>query len=114
MNMYHGSRNAEFGFFPAICFTSSESVASAYGSHVTAVTIDSSKLTVLVVEMAADELRSAIDNQEWPCDRNSDIAARIAEGYTAVRYVDCDERGQSHDCIRVLTAEAFAAAVSVN
>ena len=110
--MYHGNRG-KFGFFPAICFTASESAAAAYGDTITEVEIDRSKLNILVIEMDDAEMREAIDNQEWPCDRDSDIAARIAEGYTAVAYVDCDERGQQHDCLRVLTVDAFADAVSV-
>lgn len=111
--MYHGSRNAELSFFPAICFTESESAASAYGPHLHTVEINRSVLNILTVEMTREEFREAIDNQEWPCDRAADIAKRIAEGYTAVAYTDCDENGQAHDCIRILTAEAFSAAVSV-
>lgn len=111
--MYHGSRNAELSFFPAICFTESESAASAYGPHIHSVEINRGALNILTVEMTSEEFREAIDNQEWPCDRQRDIDARIAEGYTAVAYTDCDENGQAHDCIRILTAEAFAAAVSV-
>jgi hypothetical protein len=112
--MYHGSRNAELSFFPAICFTESQSAAAAYGPHVHCVEIDRGALNILSIEMTAEELRQAIDDQEWPCDRQRDIDKRIAEGYTAVQYTDCDERGQSHDCIRILTAEAFAAAVRAN
>jgi hypothetical protein len=111
--MYHGSRNESFSFFPAICFTESQSAAAAYGGNVTEVEIDRSKLNILAIEMTAEELRDAIDSQEWPCDRQRDIDARIAEGYTAVAYTDCDENGQAHDCIRILAAEAFAAAVKV-
>lgn len=64
------------------------------------------------VEMTDEEMREAIDNQEWPCDRQADIYAAIADGYDAVAYVDCDEFGQEHDCLRILTAEAFAAVVA--
>lgn len=105
--MYNGSRNAELSFYPAVCFTDSESAASAYGPHLHAVKINRSSLNILTVEMTRDELREAIDNQEWPCDRAADIEKRIAEGYTAVAYTDCDENGQEHSCIRILTQEAF-------
>ena len=111
--MYHGSRNAELSFFPAICFTESESAASAYGPHIHTVEINRSVLNILTVEMTREEFRKTIDNQEWPCDRAADIAKRITEGYTAVAYTDCDENGTSHDCIRILTADAFAEALGV-
>lgn len=113
MVMYHGSQNETLSFYPAICFTESESAAQAYGPYVHAVTIDRSKLVVNSIEMTDEEFRDAIDSQEWPCDRKSDIAATISAGYDAVTYTDCDERGQSHDCIRILTEDAFSAAVSV-
>ena len=110
--MYHGTQSNELNFFPAICFTESQSAASAYGPNVFQVAIDRSKLNILVVEITAEEMREAIDNQEWPCDRQADINARIAEGYDAVSYVDCDERGQEHDCLRILTESAYRAAVT--
>lgn len=112
--MYNGSRNADLGFYPAICFTESQSAAGAYGEYVAAVSIDRSKLNVMTVEMTAEEMREAIDDQEWPCDRQSDIDAAIAVGYDAVAYTDCDECGQEHDCIRILTQAAYDAAVSVS
>ena len=111
--MYHGSRHDSLSFFPAICFTADRDAAAAYGANVSEVTIDRSRLTIQTVEMTADELRAAIDDQEWPCDRTADIAAAIAEGYDAVAYVDCDEHGTTHDCLRILTADAFAAAVAI-
>jgi hypothetical protein len=113
MTMYNGSRNETLGFYPAICFTESESAASAYGQHLHTVEIDESKLNVMTVKMTEEEFRDAIDNQEWPCDRQSDIDAAIAAGYDAVAYTDCDERGQSHGCIRILTESAWVAAVSI-
>lgn len=109
--MYHGSRNSELSFFPAICFTACSRSAAAYGPHVHSVEIDETALSILSIEMDDEQLRDAIDNQEWPCDRQADIDARIAEGYTAVSYSDVDECGQTHDCLRILTADAFAAAV---
>ena len=111
--MYNGSRNKTLAFYPAICFTCSESAAEAYGPHIAAVEIDRSKLTIKTVEMTAEEMREAIDEQEWPCDRKADITAAIAAGYDAVAYTDCDEHGQTHDCIRILTQAAYDAAVSV-
>jgi hypothetical protein len=112
--MYHGSRNETLEFFPAICFTESQSAAAAYGPHLHTVVIDESKLNIMSVEMTDDELRDAIDDQEWPCDRQSDIDAAIEAGYDAVAYTDCDERGQSHGCLRILTADAFARSVTVS
>jgi hypothetical protein len=111
--MYNGSRSENLEFYPAICFTDSRSSAAAYGQHIHSVSIDRSKLQIKTVEMTAEEMRAAIDDQEWPCDRAADIAATIAEGYDAVAYTDCDEHGQEHDCLRILTAAAFAAAVTV-
>lgn len=111
MSMYNGSRNEALGFYPAICFTESESAAKAYGPYLHTVRIDESKLSVKTVEMTEEEFRDAIDSQEWPCDRQADIDAAIADGYDAVAYTDCDERGQVHGCIRILTAGAFARAV---
>ncbi len=112
--MYHGSRNSELSFFPAICFTSCSHSAASYGSHLHAVEIDETALSIRTIEMSEEELRDAIDNQEWPCDRQSEIDTHIAAGYDAVRYSDVDECGQSHDCLRILTAAAFAAAVSID
>lgn len=114
MTMYNGSRNAELKFYPAICFTESEESAQAYGMHVHAVDIDSSLLNVMAVKMTDEEMRAAIDEQRWPCDCQSDIDSAIAAGYDAVAYTDCDERGYAHDCLRILTAEAFARAVDPN
>jgi hypothetical protein len=111
--MHHGSRNAELSFFPAICFTESESAASAYGPYLHSVDINRSALNILTVEMTGEAFREAIDSQEWPCDRDAEIVQKIAEGYTAVAYTDCDENGTSHDCMRILTPEAFAEAVTV-
>lgn len=109
--MYNGSRNAELNFYPAICFTESESAAQAYGPHLHTVMIDESLLNVMSVEMTDEEMREAIDNQDWPCDTQKGIEAAIAAGYDAVAYTDCDERGQAHGCLRILTAEAFAKSV---
>jgi len=107
--MFHGSRNETLEFFPGICFTDSYISAATYGPHVHMVDIDRSKLRIKSIEMTEEQLREAIDDQEWPCDRDADIAATIAEGYDAVAYEDCDERGQTHDCLRLLTVEAFDA-----
>ena len=107
--MFHGSRNMTLEFFPAICFTDSYTSAAAYGPHVHMVDVDRSKLRIKTIEMTEEQLRLAIDDQEWPCDRAKDIAATIAEGYDAVAYQDCDQDGQTHDCLRLLTAEAFDA-----
>ena len=112
MTHYHGSRHESLRFFPAICFTADRGSAANYGEHVHAVEIARDRLRVMAVEMTDDELREAIDDQEWPCDRDDDIAAAIADGYDAVAYVDVDERGAVHDCIRILTREAFLSAVS--
>ena len=109
--MYHGSRSGSLGFFPAICFTESAEAAQSYGPHLHCREIDYSRLHIMRVAMTDEEFREAVDSQEWPCDRQRDIDAAIAAGYDAVAYTDCDERGQSHDCIRILTAEAFALAV---
>lgn len=109
--MYHGTRQSNLEFYPAICFTIDETSAAAYGHHVHEVDIDDSHLTILDVEMDEAELRYAIDNQEWPCDQQADIDKHIAEGYTAVRYIDVDENGQMHDCIRILTRQAYLLSV---
>lgn len=108
---YHGSRNAELSFYPGICFTVSQASAAEYGDYVHVVSIDVSALRVKRIEMTAEEMRNAIDNQSWPCDKKKEIVATIAEGYDAVSYLDCDASGRVHDCIRILTASAFAAAV---
>ena len=108
---YHGSRNASLVFFSGICFTESESSAAQYGQYVHGVTINATKLRVKRIEMTAEEMRIAIDSQKWPCDSRKEIAATIADGYDAVSYVDCDASGRTHDCIRILTDEAYSAAV---
>lgn len=113
MTYYHGKRNTELNFRSGICFTSDRSSAAAYGPNVFEVEIDRSKLTIKTVEMTDEELREAIDDQEWPCDRESDRQAAIAAGYDAVEYQDVDERGQMHDCLRILTAEAFEVSVKI-
>lgn len=110
--MYHGSRE-EFKFFPAICFTDSFDSASSYGDTITEVEIDESKLSILEIELSSEQIRECWDDNEWPCDRQKDVEQRIAEGYGAVRYSDADESGCEHDCIRILTADAFAKAVTV-
>ena len=111
--MYHGSQNSELNFFSGICFTESAESAAAYGGNVTSVSIDETALRILRIEMSDVELRDAIGNQEWPCDRQRDIDAAIAAGHTAVAYTDCDENGRQHNCLRILTSDAFAAAVVV-
>lgn len=113
MTYYHGKRNTELNFRSGICFTSDRDAAAAYGPNVFEVEIDRSKLNIKTIEMTDEELRDAIDDQEWPCDRESDRQATIAAGYDAVEYQDVDERGQMHDCLRILTAEAFEAAVRI-
>lgn len=113
MSYYNGSRNESLAFFPGICFTKCEQSAAAYGEHIAAVEIDRSRLLIQAITMTGDELQQAIDNQEWPCDRQRDIDAAIAAGHDAVQFTDCDERGQTHDCIRILTQAAWDAAVSV-
>ena len=110
--MYHGSQNSELNFFSGICFTESAESAAAYGD-VTSVSIDETALRILRIEMSDVELRDAIDNQEWPCDRQRDIDAAVAAGHTAVAYTDCDENGRQHNCLRILTSDAFADAVVV-
>lgn len=112
--MYHGSRNETIEFFPAICLTSSRDSAESYGDYLHEVEVDESQLTVLVVEMTDAELREAIDSQEWPCDRDSEIESAIASGHDAVSYRDVDEDGTMHDCIRILTADAWTRACRIN
>lgn len=112
MSYYNGSRNKSLVFYAGICFTECEQSAAAYGEHVAAVEIDRSRLSIQTIAMTEDELQQAIDDQEWPCDRQRDIDAAIAAGYDAVKFADCDERGQMHDCIRILTQAAWDAAVS--
>jgi hypothetical protein len=90
--MHHGSQNSKLEFFPGICFTESAESAAAYGGNVTSVSIDETALRILRVEMSDVELRDAIDNQEWPCDRQRDIDAAVAAGHTAVAYTDCDRK----------------------
>ena len=109
---YHGSRNDSLVFFPGICFTVSESSAAQYGQYVHGVAIDVSKLRVKRIEMTTEEMRIAIDSQKWPCDTRKEITSTIADGYDAVSYLDCDAAGQMHDCIRVLTSDAFANCVA--
>jgi hypothetical protein len=109
MTYYHGTRSSELTFRPAICFTSYESNAAAYGDNVFAVEIDRSKLNVCKIEMTDEELREAIDDQEWPCDRASDVERYIADGYDAVEYLDVDQYGDTHDCIRILTQRGWEA-----
>ena len=113
MTYYNGSRNEALAFFSGICFTECEQSAATYGEHVAAVKIDRSRLSMQTITMTDDELEQAIDNQEWPCDRQRDIDAAIAAGYDAVQFADCDERGQTHGCVRILTQAAWNAAVSV-
>ena len=112
MSYYNGSRNESLAFFPGICFTECEQSAASYGPNVAAVAIDRSRLSVQTIVMTEEELQIAVDEQEWPCDRQRDIDAAIAAGYDAVAFSDCDERGQTHDCIRILTQAAWDAAVS--
>ncbi len=112
MTHYNGSRNETLAFYPGICFTECADAAAAYGEHIAAVEIDCSRLSVQVIAMTDDEMQDAIDNQEWPCDRQRDIDAAIAAGHDAVSFRDCDERGQAHDCIRILTQAAWDAAVA--
>lgn len=114
MTHYNGSRNESLAFFAGICFTDCEHSAAAYGPHVAAVEIDHNNLSVLTVTMTDDEMQQAIDDQEWPCDRQRDIDAAIAAGYNAVQFRDCDERGQTHNCIRILTQAAWDAAVTTH
>ena len=111
--MHHGSKNSKLEFFPGICFTESAESAAAYGGNVTSVSIDETALRILRIEMSDVELRDAIDNQEWPCNRQRDIDTAVAAGHTAVAYTDCDENGRQHNCLRILTSDAFAAAVVV-
>ena len=111
MQYYNGSRNESLAFFTGICFTECEHSAAAYGNHIAAVEIDSSRLSIQTITMTDEEMQQAIDDQEWPCDRQKDIDAAIAAGYDAVKFADCDERGHAHDCIRILTQAAWDAAV---
>ena len=113
MSYYHGKRSTELTFRSGICFTSDRYSAATYGPNVFEAEIDRSKLKIETVEMTDEELREAMDDQEWPCDREFEREATIAAGYDAVEYQDVDERGQVHDCLRILTAEAFEASVRV-
>lgn len=109
---YHGSRSETLEFYAGICLTQCDASASAYGEHLHEVDIDISRLNILRVDMTDDELREAIDSQEWPCDTYDEIDAAIDAGYDAVAYTDVDERGRLHDCLRILTEDAFSAIAS--
>lgn len=109
--MYHGSRNSELNFFPGVCFTSETSAATVYGHHVHEVEVDTAALTIRSFEFSDEELRERIDEQEWPCDRQSEIDSLVEQGYDAVAYTDVDADGCEHDCIRILTQAAWDAAV---
>jgi len=111
--MYNGSMNETLSFYSGICFTDSCDSAAAYGDYVSEVEIDTEQLNILHVEMTDEEMRNAIDDQEWPCDRQSDRDAAVAQGYDAVSYSDCDERGATHDCLRILSIEAFSRSVKI-
>jgi len=111
--MYHGSRDATLDYYPAICLTDDRESAEAYGEHLHTVTVDRSALCILKISMTREELREAIDDNEWPCDRDADIARYVADGYDAVEYMDVDQYGGMHTCLRILTAAAWQSAVEV-
>jgi hypothetical protein len=106
---YHGSQG-DFRTFPGICFTSDDGSAQSYGGILTTIEIDLDELSVKHIELSDDDVRECLDENEWPCDRQSQIDTLIKQGVDAITYRDADESGDTHNCLRLLSAKALTAA----
>jgi hypothetical protein len=49
------------------------------------------------------------DDNEWPCDRDSQIAEYVARGIDAIIFDDASGNGAEHKTLRLLSDRALAA-----
>jgi len=105
MNLYHGTRSATFAAHAGLCLTSDATAAAHYGAGQSfRVDVDLSGLTSRSFEVA----RQDIDNGDYPCDTDEQVAALVADGVDYIAYSDVTEQGREHDCVRLLSGAALA------
>ena len=105
--LYHGShRGPDWQIHNGVCLTDRESVAEAYAGrqNIWEVEIDLDSLNVEHVD-GYDR-----DTNDAPADSEAYRAAKVAEGVDVLIYGDEDGRGVAHDCIRLISDRAVAAA----
>lgn len=105
MTLYHGTRNETLTLHPGLCLADREGSAYAYGRNVHEVGLDTSDLTIREMDITQD----MIDAQDFPADTDAEVAALLAEGVDAIRYIDMDPNGGTHQTVRLLSARALAA-----
>ena len=114
--LYHGTARTDWQAHIGACLTPSEDAATSYArwrgypavGAVLAISID---MTGLVVQDRTEDVDR--DQQDYPGDTAAGCATLAAEGLDIVTYDDEDERGQTLRCVRLVSARAVAAVVSV-
>ena len=105
---YHGT-NGELDLHSGLCLTPSAESAAHYGDTVYAIEIDTDSLRVDRLYFTDEEMRTMLDDQEFPADDDSEREQMIADGIDCIIYADSDPHGHDHDTLRVLSPAAIAA-----
>jgi hypothetical protein len=106
---YHGTHHSDLPIHAGLCLTPSEDAAADYGSNVHSVEIDLGGLNVERLWFSDEEIRQMRDDNEWPCDRDSQIAEYVARGVDAIIFDDASGNGAEHKTLRLLSDRALAA-----
>jgi hypothetical protein len=109
MQLYHGSHNGSLVAHEGLCLTSRVESAEHYAQR------DGS---VYSVQIADDLVIEDCPGYDWetdhtPADKLAYRAAAAARGVDVLRYMDADERGNQHDCYRLVSDKAVASVVIV-
>lgn len=110
MKLYHGTFRDTLTLHKGLCLTADRSAAEEYaqGGTVYEIEIDTNNLRIVEIEFSDEELRERIDEQEWPGDRESEIA-KLAETADIIIFRDVDASGRDHVTYRIITEAAIAA-----
>ena len=101
---YHGSHNGNTAMHHGICLTDDYDVACVYaGKQGVVVEVEMSLSGLSVASMGAYDH----DENDAPGDDGDD------HGVDVLEYEDEDERGTTHDTVRLMTDAALAAVTSV-
>ena len=108
MTFFHGTKRT-LTAHAGLCLTDDVTAAATYGrGQAYRLTLDLNGLTSRSYSVS----RADIDNGDYPCDTDEQVAALVADGVDYIVYNDVTEQGREHDCYRLLSPAAVARAAA--
>jgi hypothetical protein len=120
---HHGTRHRTLPKHPGLCIAvggSDDGYLAASDYAIAATTRDDAYVFEVVVaggELCIEEIevdpRACWDSASWPCDTEEEISSAVARGVDAILFHDATATGRQHRTLRLLSARAMAAIVTV-